>query len=199
METTKQAQQDRMQAQLDQWRARLEALESTAARAAVNATDDLARTIETLRDLQASAKNHFDQLTSASVERWDDVKKSFDSSWAQVSKTAESLWAESLPLREPIKHEHKKELHERVTERRDQLAATLARLQANPHNAKSERAGAIEAALAALQTHLSGGWESIDEQESAGLTRWLDSSRFLFDGETASEKAPASDNAISAS
>ena len=186
MDTYRQAQQDSMQAQLDLWHARLEALEATAAKAAVGATADLAQTMETLRDLQASAKHHFDQLTSASVERWEDVKKSFDSSWAQVSTTAESLWTRSRSLREPIKYEHKKELHEKVSGRRDQLTATLVRLQADPQNAKSERAGAVEAALAALQTHMSGGWESIDEQESAGLTRWLDSSRFLFDGETAS-------------
>ena len=82
---------------------------------------------------------------------------------------------------ETIKHEHKKQLHDRISERSAQLKLTLAGLQADTQNASSERARAIEEALAALQTHLGGGWDAIDEQESAALTRWLDSSRFLFD------------------
>jgi len=82
---------------------------------------------------------------------------------------------------ENVQHEHKKQLHDRISERSAQLNMTLAGLQANPRSASRERARAIEEALAALQTHLGGGWDSIDEQESAALTRWLDSSRFLFD------------------
>lgn len=82
---------------------------------------------------------------------------------------------------ETIEHEHKKQLHDRISERSAQLKLTLERLQADPKNASSERARAIEEALAALQTHLGGGWDSVDEQESAALTKWLDSSRFLFD------------------
>ena len=33
--------------------------------------------------------------------------------------------------------------------------------------------------------HSMDGWDVIDESESAALTRWLDSSRFLFDGKPA--------------
>lgn len=82
---------------------------------------------------------------------------------------------------ETIKHEHKKQLHDRVGERCVQLNLSLVALQCDPQNAGSERARAVEEALAALQTHVSGGWDAIDEQESAALTRWLDTSRFLFD------------------
>ena len=82
---------------------------------------------------------------------------------------------------ENTRHEHKKQLHDRISERSAQLNQTLAGLQAAPKNASSERARAIEEALAALQTHVGGGWDSIDEQESAALTKWLDSSRFLVD------------------
>ena len=96
---------------------------------------------------------------------------------------------------EPTSHEHKKELHERVTERRAQLNATLHGLQADAQNAKSERARAIEDALAALETHLSGGWDSIGETESAEVTRWIESSRFLFD-EPAMPVAPVVDESV---
>jgi hypothetical protein len=95
---------------------------------------------------------------------------------------------------EPAKHEHKKQLHDRVEERRSQLTATLRALQSDPQKAKSERASAIEGALAALQTHLSGGWEVVDESESAALTRWLESSRFLFDAVPAGVEVPAAAN-----
>ena len=78
--------------------------------------------------------------------------------------------------------EHKKQLHDRVVERADELKAMLVGFRSDPQNAKSERSLAIESALAALDTHVSGGWEVIDESESAALTHWLDSSRFLFDG-----------------
>ena len=80
---------------------------------------------------------------------------------------------------EELKLEHKKQLHERVQERSAQLKATLLTLQAD--NATSDRARAIEDALAALETHTSGGWDAVDESESAAIGRWLDSSRFLFD------------------
>lgn len=61
---------------------------------------------------------------------------------------------------ETIKHEHKKQLHERIDERRTQLKASLLGLQANQQSAKSERARAVEEALAALEIHLTGGWET---------------------------------------
>ena len=94
---------------------------------------------------------------------------------------------------EIIKHEHKKQLHDRVLERCTQLQAHLVGLQADPHSAKSEHARAVENALAALQTHLSGGWDSIDESESAALTRWLESSRFLSDAKAVSDATPVVD------
>ena len=82
---------------------------------------------------------------------------------------------------EAIKQEHKKQLHDRIEERTVELKASLKALQSDPANAKSERARAVEEALAALTTHLSGGWDKVDEGESAALTRWLETSRFLFD------------------
>ena len=92
---------------------------------------------------------------------------------------------------EIIRHEHKKQLHDRVLERRAQLEATLVASQDDEHFAKSERARAVENALAALRTHLTGGWEAIDSSESAALTRWLESSRFLFDAKLVTNAAPA--------
>ena len=83
-----------------------------------------------------------------------------------------------------INHEHKKQLHDRIGERCIELNLSLVALQCDPHSAGSERARAVEEALAALETHVSGGWDAVDEQEAAALTRWLESSRFLFDATT---------------
>jgi hypothetical protein len=82
---------------------------------------------------------------------------------------------------ETTKHERKKELHDRVQERCIKLKMTLLGLQADPAGTRSERRRAIEKALAAWETHLSGGWDAIDETELVALTHWLDSSRSLFD------------------
>ena len=90
---------------------------------------------------------------------------------------------------EMIKNEHKQELHTKVLERETQLKASLAGLQTDPENAKSDRARAVEEALAALQTHLTGGWDKVDESGSAALTRWLETSQNFVDTKVA--PAPA--------
>jgi hypothetical protein len=99
---------------------------------------------------------------------------------------------------EIIAHEHKKQLHDRILERCTQLYVTLGGLEAEAATATCERARAVEQALAALKTHLSGGWDAIDESEAAALTRWLESSRFLV-GDAKPEPAAIEDNAITAS
>lgn len=187
METTRQAHQDKMKAQLDDWRARIDTLKANAAKAEIGAKVELDRVVGELHELEASAKRHFDQLAAASVENWNEVKTSLDDIWAKVATAVDATWTRWLDLVKTAKHAHKKQLHDRVVERRDRLKAMLLGFQSDPQNAKSERAVAIEAALAALQTHLGGGWEVIDESESAALTRWLESSRFLFDGERRDE------------
>ena len=80
-----------------------------------------------------------------------------------------------------IKHEHKKELHDRVNERSAQLKASLIQMQTDADGARSERALAVEQALAALDTKMSSDWNAIDEAASAALSGWLESSKHLFD------------------
>jgi hypothetical protein len=98
---------------------------------------------------------------------------------------------------EIIAHEHKKQLHDRILERCTELYVTLGGLEAEPATATCERARAVEEALAALKTHLSGGWDVIDESEAAALTRWLESSRF-FVGDARPEHDAIDDNAVNA-
>jgi hypothetical protein len=79
----------------------------------------------------------------------------------------------------PLKIEHKKQLHEQILVRCSELEATLNALRGDEHLAQSGRARAVEDALSALETHLSGGWDVIGDVEAAALSRWLESTRFL--------------------
>ena len=156
-------------------------LKGQAANAEVGAKAELDKLVGELHELETSAKTLYEELSTASGDTWNELKTTLDGTWTRVSNSVDSTWSRWLDRAEPARREHKKQLHDRVEERRSQLTATLLGLQSDPQSAKSERASAIEGALAALQTHLSGGWDVVDESESAALTRWLDSSRFLFD------------------
>jgi gas vesicle protein len=190
MDTTRQAHQDKMKTQLDDWRARIDSLKANAAKAEAGAKVELEKVVGELRQLEALAKKHFDELAAASVENWHAVKTALDDTWTKVGGAVDANWTRWRDRMDPSKHEHKKQLHDRVVERSTQLEAMLVGFQSDPQNAKSERAIAIESALAGLQTHLAGGWDVIDESESAALTRWLDSSRFLFDGKAVETTFP---------
>ncbi len=191
MEMNRLSHQDQMKAQLADWRKRLDVLEGSAAKAEAGAKSELDMLAHELRELETSAKKLYDELSTASADTWSSLKTTLDGTWARVSNSVDSTWGRWLARQEPVKREHKKQLHDRVEERRRQLTATLLGLQLDPQSAKSERASAIEGALAALQTHVSGGWDVVDESESAALVRWLDSSKFLFDSNaTSGEVAP---------
>jgi hypothetical protein len=71
--------------------------------------------------------------------------------------------------------EHKKQLHDRILERRGKLEAALA---ADPAK-KSEHARAADAALAQLATHFTTKWEDVGEVESKELAVWLESTALL--------------------
>ena len=95
-----------------------------------------------------------------------------------------------------IKHEHKQQLHERIVERCELMNRTLIALRLDAQKATCVRARAIEEALAAVETHLSGGWSSVDESEAAALVRWLKSSRYLFDVPPIPAAAPVAATAV---
>ena len=97
----------------------------------------------------------------------------------------------------PLGNEHKQQLHQRILERRSQLEANLRRLQANEETAASERLRAVDGALAELKTHSSGSdWSAVGESEAAALSRWLDQTRFLIEGD--STPAPKKEEQLSA-
>ena len=70
METNREAHQAKMKAQLDEWSAKLDVLKAKAAKAEADAKIELYKAMDEMHELQASAKQHLDQLASASADRW---------------------------------------------------------------------------------------------------------------------------------
>jgi hypothetical protein len=85
------------------------------------------------------------------------------------------------------KPQHKEELHARIMERRDALAATRERMAADAHTVNGEQFRAVDAALAVVEIHLKSGWASVGEVEAAELAGWLESTRFLTQGSGAAK------------
>jgi hypothetical protein len=109
METTRQAHEEKMRTQLDEWRARIDSLAANAATAAADAKVELEKVVGELRDLEASAKKHFEELAAASVEDWGIVRTALHDTWAKVGSAVDATrtrWPDRI---EPSKHEHKKQ------------------------------------------------------------------------------------------
>ncbi len=73
--------------------------------------------------------------------------------------------------------DHKKQLHDRILDRRARLEAALAR---DPQK-RTEHSRAVDAALAQLAAHCATKWEDVDEVEAKQLSVWLESTELLVD------------------
>jgi hypothetical protein len=91
METTKEAYQQKLEAQLAEWRARVAMLEAKAAKADAAAKAALDEHVGELTKLENTAKQTFEEFKVASVETWTDVK----TKWSQVSAAMEKLWSKA--------------------------------------------------------------------------------------------------------
>ena len=92
METNREAHQAKMKAQLDEWSAKLDVLKAKAAKAELDAKIELYKAMDEMHELQASAKQHPDQLASASADRWKDVKSGVEEAWTKFGATVEATW-----------------------------------------------------------------------------------------------------------
>jgi hypothetical protein len=80
---------------------------------------------------------------------------------------------------EPLKPEHKKQLHERVEARRQELECALSGLKSSDGTAPQEKVLAIETALQGLDAHLTGGWDRVSEVDAAQLAQWLEGTQYM--------------------
>jgi flagellar hook-basal body complex protein FliE len=92
METNREAHQAKMKAQLDEWSAKLDVLKAKAAKAEAGAKIELHKAMDEMNALQASAKQHLDQLASASADGWKDVKSGVEEAWTKFGAAVEATW-----------------------------------------------------------------------------------------------------------
>ena len=83
--TSKDAYQKKLQAQLDEWSARIKQMEAKAAQANADAQRDYQEQIEDLKAKQAAAREKLEELQAASEDAWHDMKKGFEDSWRRLN------------------------------------------------------------------------------------------------------------------
>jgi hypothetical protein len=93
MENTKEGYERKMAAQLEQWGARVDALEARAGKVDAAARSALNEQASELAKLQDVARQHFEELKSASADMWQDARNSVEVKWSQLSIAMEKFWS----------------------------------------------------------------------------------------------------------
>jgi hypothetical protein len=93
MESTKEGYEHKMEAQLAQWGARIDALESRASKGDAATKSTLNRQASALAKLQDVATEHYDELKSVPAETWLEVRNRVEVKWSQLSIAMESFWS----------------------------------------------------------------------------------------------------------
>lgn len=81
----KQAYEDKLQAQFDEWNAKIHLLKAKAEKAQADAKVDLYETIEELEKKRTEAKARLRELRHASSDAWEDLKEGIEQSCSRLS------------------------------------------------------------------------------------------------------------------
>jgi flagellar hook-basal body complex protein FliE len=92
MKTSREDYRKQLEAQFDLWESRLAVLEARAGMASAHARAQLHRQIEELRKLQASARQHVEQIAAGSAAPWNDLKGGLEEAWSKLSAAMEGVW-----------------------------------------------------------------------------------------------------------
>lgn len=76
--------QQKMQAQLDEWRAEIDKLKARASRAGADAQIKMNKQIQALEIKIDEGKKKLSQLTEAADDAWESIKGSVESSWRSL-------------------------------------------------------------------------------------------------------------------
>ncbi len=76
--------QQKMQAQLDEWRAELDKLKAKAKSAQADAQQDMHKQIDALEEQVADANRKLNELADAGEEAWASLKTGFEASWVSL-------------------------------------------------------------------------------------------------------------------
>ncbi|MCK5779202.1 MAG: coiled coil domain-containing protein [Rhodospirillales bacterium] len=88
--SNKQAYQQKVQAQLDEWSAEIDKLRAKADKADADAQIALNREIDDLRDKKNQAREKLDELSDASEGAWEDLKTGIESASNQLGQALRS-------------------------------------------------------------------------------------------------------------
>lgn len=88
--SNKQAYQQKLQAQLDEWSAEIDQLKAKAKQADADAQIDYNNEIETLKSYQAKADAKLSELKSASDDAWQDLKSGTEDAWKNLESAIKS-------------------------------------------------------------------------------------------------------------
>ena len=86
----KEAYEQRLQAQLDEWSAEISALKARADKAEADARLDYYKHIENLRAMQEAARAKLSALHQAGDDAWEDLKAGLDSAWGALGEAVRS-------------------------------------------------------------------------------------------------------------
>ncbi|MFO8074283.1 MAG: coiled coil domain-containing protein [Polyangia bacterium] len=79
--------QQKIQAQLDEWKAELDKLEATASGASADAQLELGKEIEALEGRIEEGKTKLAEIAGASEDAWESIKDGADSAWESMKST----------------------------------------------------------------------------------------------------------------
>lgn len=88
--TKKQAYEERLRAELDEWTAKIDVLKAKADKAEAGAKIKYYETIEELQAKQTLAKDKLRRLHEASDDAWEDLKKGIQSAWSDLGDAVRS-------------------------------------------------------------------------------------------------------------
>jgi hypothetical protein len=92
MKTSREEYREQVEAEFDLWESRFAMLEARAGKASADARAQLHRQIEELRKLQASARQHIQQIAAGPATTWNDIKGGVEESWSKLSGAMDAVW-----------------------------------------------------------------------------------------------------------
>jgi hypothetical protein len=96
METTKEDYRLKMEAQLNEWGARLDVVKAKLDKASLETKGEikteLHEQVDKLKALQASGREQLKKVEAVAATTWDEAKTEMIDTWNQVSGAAEAIW-----------------------------------------------------------------------------------------------------------
>lgn len=86
----KEAYEKKLQAQLDEWSAKIDLLKAKADSAEADTQLAYYKEIEELSSMQQTAKSKLKQLKESGGDTWEDLKAGMDSAWSSLSSAVKS-------------------------------------------------------------------------------------------------------------